>query len=664
MPVERIPITHSFGIISSAYQEAMFMTKSLQEQTLEESKRSTTPRSFVTAEQFVEEFLGDSGEHCESEMLEKARVLFCRTARRAGISLSGCQNGSLEISRAWRDLILLSQCHGEIQTEALQLLLVCLDRSPLDVDLILSIFIVMRHVVRLLLSADLSNNKNVMKNFVRLKILFLSSVRLLYHHWVGHLTAFLSYLPSLVQCLKGLEVLDEAFVNYPGARLHLLFAVELSSLLVESSGVSTKASEDGDKPNPTVCRSLRADCTQSCDNIVGLHEQEQVVGLGEEMRCVSAPGDLYTVPTPPHNSVVQESIAGESASHGTHSAFDKQFSAAERSLSVLLVHAVEVWKHAALGSRQLEESLKVFRQHHMLLTEECWLYGVIILNILSCSALTSLPVLKLIQQLALSDQSDSRDSSHQQLKTLCRWPWQLAYSFGHCLGTIAMHTELSAVRKCTLEGAYVGCGALLLMRQHNMKEPAAESCSNWIIRYSAVESLARIAQKFKDSSLYDGFHRVAWSALAECEMVETDSRVCKAAQIGKDLQSSEENFHFCEISAACLSTGLFGQIASGLAHFYEHVETTREQEKQQQTTTSEVTQTNTTKHGKSISRPPSCIVREKKTTRPTIRDKLLEQVGLEHFNAVSRCARARAALNEIAEDDWRRQAESEIEDKQ
>ena len=80
---------------------------------------------------------------------------------------------------------------------------------------------------------------------------------------------------------------------------------------MESSGVSTKASEDGDKPNPTVCRSLRADCTQSCDNIVGLHEQEQVVGLGEEMRCVSAPGDLYTVPTPPHNSVVQESIAGE-----------------------------------------------------------------------------------------------------------------------------------------------------------------------------------------------------------------------------------------------------------------------------------------------------------------------------------------------------------------
>ena len=27
----------------------------------------------------------------------------------------------------------------------------------------------------------------------------------------------------------GLEVLDEAFVNYPGARLHLLFAVELVS---------------------------------------------------------------------------------------------------------------------------------------------------------------------------------------------------------------------------------------------------------------------------------------------------------------------------------------------------------------------------------------------------------------------------------------------------
>lgn len=48
----------------------------------------------------------------------------------------------------------------------------------------------------------------------------------------------------------------------------------------------------------------------------------------------------------------------------------------------------------------------------------------------------------------------------------------------------------------------------------------------------------------------------------------------------------------------------------------------------------------------------------------SLRDKLLEQVGLEHFNAVSRCARARAALNEIAEDDWRRQAESEIEDKQ
>ena len=69
-------------------------------------------------------------------------------------------------------------------------------------------------------------------------------------------------------------------------------------------------------------------------------------------------------------------------------------------------------------------------------------------------------------------------------------------------------------------------------------------CSNWIIRYSAVESLARIAQKFKDSSLYDGFHRVAWSALAECEMVETDLRVCKAAQIGK----VETSTHYFKIT--------------------------------------------------------------------------------------------------------------------
>ena len=155
---------------------------------------------------------------------------------------------------------------------------------------------------------------------------------------------------------------------------------------------------------------------------------------------------------------------------------------------------------------------------------------MVILNILSSSSLVSLPVLQLIQQLAtlsLSDKLVSSKGGQTVEQSPDRWPWQLAYSFGHCLGTIAMNTELSAIAKSAVEGSPSGDVGLVSLRQFS----STLGRDDWILRYSAVESLARIAEKCQGPQ--NGLHTVAWSSLLECESTETDSRVLEAVKMGQ-----------------------------------------------------------------------------------------------------------------------------------
>jgi hypothetical protein len=113
MPIERIPLAHKFGIFSHSYVQADLLKKAAESEETVQRKR-ILHSSFDNAEKFVKDV--NKLKESDSEwMLEKARVLFCRIVRRAGITKSRSQSDSVELSQAWQELLLLSKCKGAIQ---------------------------------------------------------------------------------------------------------------------------------------------------------------------------------------------------------------------------------------------------------------------------------------------------------------------------------------------------------------------------------------------------------------------------------------------------------------------------------------------------------------------------------------------------------------------
>jgi hypothetical protein len=411
-----------------------------------------------------------------------------------------------------------------------------------------------------------------------------------------------------------------------------------------------KVSECNNGANSYVGSGSNEDQIEDNDDVFDVHEQEQALGDSKADattgRTTHIAPQYLTMPCTPQNSVAPNSTTEEvSVSHEVLSTAEKQCKAGDGSPAVLLIHAIAVWQHSAHGGQPLKESLEVFRQSCSGLIGDSWLYGVVILNILSSSSVTSLPVLQLIQQLAtlsLSDKPIPSKGRQTVEESSDRWPWQLAYSFGHCLGAIAMNTELSSIAKSSVEGSPSGDMGLLSLKHFT----STLDRDDWILRYSAIESLARIAEKFQGCHPQNGLHTVAWSSLLECELTEMDSRVLEAVKMGQAVQTSEDRHLFHEITdSLAIQTSLFDRIANGLAHFYDHI--CQHQKQDQSVRLKNPKKPRSINH---VTNGSSISMAHKRAHKPTIRDQVLEQVGVREYNVISHLAQARALLNQIAEE--------------
>ncbi|XP_041916280.1 transmembrane protein 232 isoform X1 [Alosa sapidissima] len=241
MPIRKIQVVHSLALISQTHQEE------LQERLIRRSEVSgevtdnksfhATKNPFEVTEEFIVHFNhAQSGEEQE-RYIELANQLLSGIKRRAGLKSMG-EGNHVELPLAWKELLLLSLCNGQIQNAALDALLVSLDQAPLQTDQITVLFYLGESVLYSVWS-DASSKPNLYTCEMKLlKLGYLVFLRLFLFHMSEDLIGYERSRAHLHSFLNALSHCEACYHQFPDISFAVHFMLSVGQIICgsETSG--------------------------------------------------------------------------------------------------------------------------------------------------------------------------------------------------------------------------------------------------------------------------------------------------------------------------------------------------------------------------------------------------------------------------------------------
>ncbi|XP_073480705.1 transmembrane protein 232 isoform X1 [Aquarana catesbeiana] len=225
MPIVKIPVVQKFGILSTKYHQE------LQKILLERNKEShgekfSSHRSpLEVTEEFIKQFNAAEELEVQEHMLDSARKILHRCKRRSGINCKGSKYVNLHL--AWEELVLMAQCKGKIQEEALDILILSMDQADLNQDHIPLLFFIAESVLYRI-CCDSVQKPHLYSSEIKLsKLGLLSFLRLYTFHLLGKLQHFEEQKDRLYIYLKALPACEASYESYPNILLsvHIMLKV-------------------------------------------------------------------------------------------------------------------------------------------------------------------------------------------------------------------------------------------------------------------------------------------------------------------------------------------------------------------------------------------------------------------------------------------------------
>ncbi|CAF1138909.1 unnamed protein product [Adineta ricciae] len=555
MPVEKITLTHRFGIISSTYKAKL--AKNLQEKG-EDTDRSASSNTSDGHKKHLllevtEEFVQDYNRATPGERIKKNDTIYrmLQRLKRKSAQYQSHTNGSMQLQMAWAELCLLSQCKSKYQEECLTTLYRALIYSPLDATQIPTLFFLSETILYWV------KNDAVLEPFLtstELKLLKIAQIifQLLYFHYLEgstepyeefkvRLYSYLdgeypfSFFRSKLCSNLGLDECESAYSSYPNAVWCIRYIESVGSVVVAS---------------------------------VGRHPMSS--------RCNVSSVASFPIPEiPPEDSEKTNK---------------SELRAQVQELSPTIWYSVELWSFVKKHSTtNLSESLNQYFNDVILalvrcrykLLEENWIDIVITFQILADLAKTNVDALETIQLLAQSEPTTQLMSHGWR-----SWSWQLIVLLCECLTSIGIGSDQAVIKRTILFGNETSSDTILAYARNTDEQSMRSNHTNdnvclmhmfsyratdnddlsWRIRYMALLCMSQLYKHLQTERRHKTLSNLLWMFIHEYEQYECDNRILEALKVGRfddDIIQSVK-YDLTESQSGTIYTSIAQRFANGI----------------------------------------------------------------------------------------------------
>ncbi|KAM3936697.1 transmembrane protein 232 [Leptodactylus fuscus] len=232
MPIHKIPVIQSFGIISTKYHNEL--QKKLLQKTEESSGRECkSPRKpLEVTEEFIKHFNAADEVEDQERMLDAARKILHRCKRQSRPRSKGSGHcGNLEL--AWTELILMAQCKGKIQEEALDILTLSIDQAELNKGHIAVLFFIAESVLYRI-CCDTAQKPYLFTSEIKLsKLGLLTFIKLYTFYLLGDLQHFEEQKRRLSTYLEALPPCETAYQQYPNVLSSVYIMLQVGKVICD-----------------------------------------------------------------------------------------------------------------------------------------------------------------------------------------------------------------------------------------------------------------------------------------------------------------------------------------------------------------------------------------------------------------------------------------------
>nr|XP_025046185.1 transmembrane protein 232 isoform X4 [Pelodiscus sinensis] len=148
MPIFKVPVIHRFGILSNRQHKELqkeFLRKYFPSHSYE-IRHDKPLNPLEITENFIQKFNDATNPQDKKDLLELAKKMLARCKRRSGLGTLG-SGKHVDLPVAWTEAIILAQCKGEIQEEALDILLISLDHAPMNPEQVPVLFFIAESIL-------------------------------------------------------------------------------------------------------------------------------------------------------------------------------------------------------------------------------------------------------------------------------------------------------------------------------------------------------------------------------------------------------------------------------------------------------------------------------------------------------------------------------------
>ncbi|XP_039615350.1 transmembrane protein 232 isoform X1 [Polypterus senegalus] len=483
MPIFKVPVVQSFGIVSQSHQIELQNRLLQKVQEIEESskKKDSSQRNPIEiTEEFIQQFQNAKEGSEQIYYVDLAMKMLNRCKRRAGISTLGVGE-HVDLPLAWTELLLLALCRGRIQQEALDILALSLDHAPISPEQLLVLLCAAETVLYWVCSSTAEKPFLGTDEIKILKLGYFVFLRLLILHLAGHQDGFQNNRHSLLNYLQALAGCEASYQHFPNILFVVQFILKTGKIICGLDPVYTNQGGE-----------------------TKLWEQ-----------CPTGSGPVNT----------------------------RQPEQNKYEVSQIQWHSVLAWCCVQKNTVQLQDVLHHLLSQQDELHQENWISSLMGLMVLGDAAKRNLSCLHAFLDLSLDVFEKSSDSSqhlHVPIRRgLSAWPWQLIYVYSTTLTEICLNgcsseiqkTALVGKRPCTQKNDLNQSGLLWLLNWKSL--PNVNEEKTWYIRYSAVYCLELLCQRLQGDTTREGLRNAAWKSLQSHLSKEKDCRVLEATELVK-----------------------------------------------------------------------------------------------------------------------------------
>ncbi|XP_067320597.1 transmembrane protein 232 [Anolis sagrei] len=518
MPIIKVPVQPIFGLVSSDDHRKIqrrLLARYLKENVIKKKKHKNPL-------ELTEEFIQDFNDSLETERKEKfielAKKMLARCKRRSGLTTLGCGK-HVDLPLAWTEAIMLSQCRGEINEEALDILLISLDHAPVAADHIPILFFISESILYKLCYDAVKKPYLFSCEIKFSKLGFLALLRLLLIHFFDGQNFSEEHKSRLHTGLKALAACEACYQHYPNILFMVHFMLKAGEIICERVVLS--------------------------DSSLAPHadlEEEQEGFDGTSPMSIDSAAELNPE--------------------------QKQFK-----IKPFLWHSLLAWVCVHNSCSEINEVLGHVLFYKEQLHQKDWLESVLSLMVLGEAAKLSLPCLKVLMDLMKDFISSSILLCKQQTsdkESFSCWQWQVAYIYTCILKEISLHGLSADLQKTAFLG-FCDCirerkddkglrGASFLDLLCYGSSPDNYHDPFWVIRYGVIYNLVLLRNELSGHVNQEGLRNAAWRALQKQKDIEKETRVLNAVKVA-ETEASGPRDPFLASKRKTLSTTGDGPLA-------------------------------------------------------------------------------------------------------